>query len=175
MAPPRVPLKTERLTLRDLTEADVPALVTALGDFTVSGWLTVVPHPYSEADARGFIAATAGNPGYDGWGIEDRRGALVGVIGIADSLGYWIARPFQGRGYATEAAEALVGHYFATTGADSLGSGHFEGNHPSFHVLEKLGFLRDGDARVWSRAQGMEMVLHKMRLSREDWVARHGD
>lgn len=167
-------LTTERLRLRDLTEADVPALVAALDDFTVSGWLTVVPHPYTEADARGFIAATAGQPGHDGWGIEDRAGALVGVIGIHATLGYWIARPYQGRGYATEAAEAVVGHWFATTAADDLTSGHFEGNHPSFHVLEKLGFIRDGDTKVWSKAQGMEMVLHRMRLTREAWEARDG-
>lgn len=170
----RTPLTTERLVLRDLTEADVPALVAGLGPFEVAGWLTVVPHPYSAADAREFIARMALDPWLDGWGISDRSGALVGVIGISDTLGYWLARPFQGRGYATEAAEALVGHYFATTDAQDLGSGHFEGNYPSFHVLEKLGFVRDGDARVWSRAQGMEMTLHKMRLTRQRWEARHG-
>jgi RimJ/RimL family protein N-acetyltransferase len=170
----RAPLHTERLTLRNLTEADIPALVAALGEFTVSGWLTVVPYPYSDADARAFIERMAAEQGHDGWGIEDRSGALVGVIGISDSLGYWIARPFQGRGYATEAAEAVVGHWFASTGAQELGSGHFEGNYPSFHVLEKLGFRRDGDTRVWSKAQGMEMALHKMRLTREAWEARHG-
>lgn len=174
MTPERTPLRTERLVLRDLNEADVPALVSALGDFTVSGWLTVVPFPYSEADARAFIARMATAPGYDGWGIEDRSGALAGVIGIDETLGYWIGREHQGRGYATEAAEALVGHWFAATGAEALNSGHFDGNHPSFHVLEKLGFVRDGDARVWSRAQGMEMTLHRMRLTRARWEARHG-
>ncbi len=165
----RVPIRTERLVLRDLCEADVPALVDGLAPFEVSGWLTVVPHPYTEADARAFIAATAARPGHDGWGIEDRTGALVGVIGIAETLGFWLARPYQGRGYATEAARALVDHYFASTAAEDLVSGHFEGNHPSFHVLEKLGFRRDGDERVWSRAQGMDMVLHRMRLSRARW------
>lgn len=171
----RQPLLTERLTLRDLTEGDIPALVAGLAPFEVSGWLTVVPHPYTEADARDFIARMAHDPGFDGWGIEERRnGALAGVIGISDSLGYWLARPFQGRGYATEAAEALVGHFFAATDAAALTSGHFEGNYPSLHVLEKLRFVRDGDARVWSEAQGMKMVLHRMRLTRADWEARDG-
>jgi RimJ/RimL family protein N-acetyltransferase len=170
----RPPLHTERLTLRDLTEADIPALVEALGEFTVSGWLTVVPYPYSEADAREFIERMAAQQGHDRWGIEDRSGTLVGVIGISDSLGYWIARPFQGRGYATEAAEAVVGHYFASTGAAELGSGHFDGNHASRHVLAKLGFVPDGEEPVHSVAQGMEVVLKKMRLGREAWEARRG-
>lgn len=169
----RAPIRTERLVLRDLCEADVPGLVAGLAPFEVAGWLTVVPHPYTEADARAFIAATAARPGHDGWGIEDQTGALVGVIGIAETLGFWLGRPYQGRGYATEAALALVGHFFASTDADVLVSGHFEGNHPSFHVLEKLGFEPSGDARVWSRAQGMEMVLHRMRLSRARWDALH--
>jgi len=90
----RAPLHTERLTLRDLTEADIPALVEGLGEFTVSGWLTVVPFPYSEDDARAFIERMAADPGYDGWGIEDRTGALAGVIGIADTLGDWLARAY---------------------------------------------------------------------------------
>ena len=172
----REPLRTERLLLRDLTEADIPALVEGLSPFEVAGWLTVVPHPYSEADARWFIDKMAEEQRFDGWGIEERRsGALAGVIGISDTLGFWLARPFQGRGYATEAAEVLVGHYFAETGAEDLVSGHFEGNYPSFHVLEKLGFVRDGDSRVWSKAQGMEMTLHRMRLTRAAWEARHGD
>lgn len=171
----REPLRTERLELRDLTEADVPALVEGLAPFEVAGWLTVVPHPYAKADAQAFIASLAQDPGYDGWGIEERHtGALAGVIGISESLGYWLARPFQGRGYATEAARALVGHFFATSDAAALASGHFEGNYPSFHVLEKLGFVRDGDERVWSKAQGMEMVLHRMRLSRAGWEKRNG-
>lgn len=170
----RAPLHTERLVLRDLTEADIPALVAGLNEFTVSGWLTVVPYPYTEADARWFIDKMAEEQAHDGWGIEDRTGALAGVIGISETLGYWIARPYQGRGYATEAAEAVVGHYFASTDAGALGSGHFEGNYPSFHVLEKLGFVRDGDERVWSKAQGMEMTLHKMRLTGAAWEARHG-
>ncbi|GKY87919.1 GNAT family N-acetyltransferase [Sinisalibacter aestuarii] len=169
-----VTLLTERLTLRKLTEADIPALVAGLNDFTVSGWLTVVPYPYTEEDARGFVAHIAGEPdGFDGFAIV-AGGTVVGVIGIGDSLGYWLARAAQGRGYASEAAVALVSHYFAATGAERLASGYFEGNHPSCHVLDKLGFVPDGTARVKSRAQAMDMTLEKMILTRTAWEARHG-
>lgn len=174
MSEMRVTLATERLTLRPLTEADVPALVVALDDYNVSGWLTVVPFPYTEADARAFIGGLQTASRFDGYGIFDRTG-LVGGIGIAETLGYWIAWDAWGRGYATEAAEALVGHYFAETDAESLGSGHFEGNIPSAHVLEKLGFTHTGAVeRVKSRAQGIDMSLEKMMLTRASWETRSG-
>lgn len=172
MSDQSVTLRTERLTLRRLTEADVPALVVALDDYNVSGWLTVVPHPYTETDARGFVASLEAGPPYEGFGIFDKRG-LVGVVGIGETLGYWIAWDAQGRGYATEAAEALVGHYFETSGADELRSGHFEGNTPSAHVLAKLGFVYTGTTQcVKSAAQGIEITLEDMVLSRAAWEAR---
>lgn len=167
-----VTLRTERLTLRKLTQADIPALIAGLNDFDVSGWLTVVPWPYTEADARWFVAHVAAEQGLDGFAIEV-GGVVVGVVGITDSLGYWIARNSQGHGYATEAAGALVGHYFAVTEADRLGSGYFEGNHRSCHVLVKLGFEPDGEHVVKSRAQGIDMVLKKMVLTRSVWETRH--
>jgi len=174
MTGPRVTLTTERLTLRPLTEADVPALVVALDDYNVSGWLTVVPFPYTEDDARGYIAGLDGATPFDGYGIFDRTG-LVGGIGINPTLGYWMAWDAWGRGYATEAAEALVGHYFASTDATSVEAGHFEGNTPSAHVLAKLGFVYTGViSRVRSRAQGIEINLENMILSRDVWEARHG-
>ena len=170
----RVTLSTERLTLRPLTEADVPALVVALDDYNVSGWLTLVPFPYTEADARGFIAGLKTASPYDGYGIFDRNG-LVGGIGIDETLGYWMAWDAWGRGYATEAAEALVGHYFATSGAARLAAGHFEGNVPSAHVLAKLGFTYTGvTSKIRSRAQGIDMALENMVLTRAAWEARDG-
>jgi RimJ/RimL family protein N-acetyltransferase len=167
-----VTLRTERLTLRKLTMADMPALVAGLNDLAVSRWLTVVPHPYTDADARGFIGDVAQHPGYAGFGIEAAQG-LVGVVGISRSLGYWIARPAQAQGYASEAAAALVGHYFANTQARSLASGYFDGNAASARVLSRLGFAPCGEERVTSRAQGIEVSLKKMILRREVWEARN--
>jgi len=163
-------LSTERLTLRRLTEADIPALVAGLNDYAVSKWLTVVPFPYSEADARDFLTYLEQRGAYDGFGIHAPEG-LVGVVGIDASLGYWLARRAHGKGYMTEAARALVDHYFAATGANELGSGYFEGNAASRRVLTKLGFKPCGEEHVKSRAQGIEVKLKKLCLARADWEA----
>lgn len=165
-------LKTRRLSLRPLAHADAPAVARLLDDLDVSRWLTVVPHPYTEADAHDFIdhLEGAGTP-FDGMAIHGPEG-LAGVVGISTSLGYWLGRPFWGRGYATEAAGALVDHYFRESDAEVLTSGYFGGNVGSRGVLTKLGFRRDGARPEHCRATGGTVTLFSMRLTREGWAAR---
>ena len=141
-----------------------------LNDFEVSRWLSVVPYPYSRDDAREFLSFLEGADPLAALGIEARSG-LVGVVGIGDSLGYWLGRAHHGHGYMTEAARALVGHYFSTRDADHLTSGYFENNLASARVLEKLGFISNGHERVKSVAQDTEVLLKKVILPRESWEA----
>ncbi|MEJ2028289.1 MAG: GNAT family N-acetyltransferase [Maritimibacter sp.] len=168
-----VTLITERLTLRRLSDADIPAIVAGINDYDVSKWLTVVPYPYSEADAREFLGFLDTGPALEGFGIHAPEG-LVGVVGIGKTLGYWLARTAHGKGYMTEAAGALVGHYFDTTDAARLQSGYFVGNAASKNVLTKLGFVPDGEEQAMSVSQGIEVTLKKVALTREGWTARHG-
>ncbi|MEJ2002490.1 MAG: GNAT family N-acetyltransferase, partial [Maritimibacter sp.] len=154
-------IRTTRLTLRRLSEADIPAMVAGINDYDVSKWLTVVPYPYSEADAREFLDFLDTGPALEGFGVHAPEG-LVGVVGIGKTLGYWLARKAHGKGYMTEAAGALVAHYFRTTDAARLQSGYFDGNAASMNVLTKLGFVPDGEERAMSIAQGTEVTMKKV-------------
>jgi len=79
-------------------------------------------------------------------------------------MGYWIARPFWGRGYATEACSALV-EIARTLGLASLEGSHFTDNPASARVLEKLGFVPLGIvAPRMSCARGAEVPARLMRL-----------
>jgi RimJ/RimL family protein N-acetyltransferase len=173
MAVGRGSLTTARLTLRRLTSADMPALVAALNDYDVSKWLTVVPYPYTDADARAFLDHIADAPVLTALGIF-ADGRFAGVVGAGDGLGYWLARAEHAKGYMTEAAAAVTAQHFATTDSPVLTSGYFEGNAASARVLDKLGFVPDGQTLVKSRAQGAEVTLKKVVLTREAWEARHG-
>ncbi len=117
-------IKTDRLLLRPLGPADAPALVPLIGDYEVSRWLSVVPHPYTLADGETFVREIAGP-----W---DRAitlaGELIGVVGISGGLGYWLGRPFWGHGYMSEAAAALVGAWFAEDGASNTSDHRSEGS-----------------------------------------------
>ena len=166
----RTALRTERLVLRPLTRDDIPDLVAGLDDYDVSRWLTVVPYPYCPEDAEEFIAHLEAAGGFDGYGITREGGPVMGVVGIDESLGYWLGRAYHGQGYMTEAAAALVAHWFAESGAEALTSGYFTGNAASAAVLGKLGFRPTHDETVASRARGTTVTIHRMRLTRADWV-----
>jgi RimJ/RimL family protein N-acetyltransferase len=163
-------LQTARLLLRPLTARDAPALVTLLNDWEVVSWLSVVPYPYTIADADAFVG-TALADGERIWVID--AGGLVGVIGIGLEFGYWLARSAWGQGYATEAGQAVLALHFANPDAADVHSGYFPANARSARVLQKLGFVADGLRRIPCAARQTEMDSCAMLLTRAAWAARH--
>ncbi|MCG6884964.1 MAG: GNAT family N-acetyltransferase [Silicimonas sp.] len=163
-------LRTPRLTLRPLRETDADAIVDGAGNYDVSKWLAVVPYPYARQDALDFIARITREERWV-WGICDADG-LQGVIGIEDELGYWLARPAWGRGYAFEAALAVCDHWFSESDAGDLKAGYFEGNIRSRTILGRLGFRETGRRMRNARALAQDMATTEMLLTRADWNAR---
>jgi RimJ/RimL family protein N-acetyltransferase len=95
---------------------------------------------------------------------------LVGSVGLgrrpsgAVELGYWISRPFWGRGVATEACTALL-DIARALGLKQLEASHFIDNPASARVLDKLGFESTGIiAPRMSCARGAEVPARLMRL-----------
>jgi RimJ/RimL family protein N-acetyltransferase len=79
-------------------------------------------------------------------------------------MGYWIARPYWGRGLATEACGALI-DIARALGLASLEGSHFIDNPASARVLEKLGFEPLGIiAPRMSCARGEAVPARLMRL-----------
>ncbi|RVT82598.1 N-acetyltransferase [Rhodobacteraceae bacterium CCMM004] len=163
-------LTTPRLTLRPLGPEDAEALVAGVGNYDVSRWLAVVPYPYGRADAEAFLASSAAAPGR-AWAICDDDG-LQGVIAGHSELGYWLARPAWGKGYVTEAGDAVIDRWFADPRAPDLTSGHFEDNARSRRVLEKLGFAESGQGTREARALAQTVAARDMVLTRAAWRAR---
>ena len=93
-------LVTPRLVLRPVGVQDKAAVVEGLGDLAVSGWLSVVPHPYTPGDFDSFLADFA-HPGAT-WTIEE-SGAFCGILGLESATlgdrsgGCGSASPFRGR------------------------------------------------------------------------------
>jgi len=164
--------RTERLLLRPGFPEDAPALAVAIGDRAVARNLAVVPWPYTLRDAEAFLASPH-DPVLPSFLVFERTGGaprLVGSCGLARrpsgavEMGYWIARPYWGRGFATEACGALI-EIAATLGLASLEGSHFLDNPASARVLEKLGFEPLGIvAPRMSCARGAEVPARLMRL-----------
>jgi RimJ/RimL family protein N-acetyltransferase len=168
--------RTERLLLRPGWAEDAPALATAIADEMIVRNLATAPWPYRLRDAEAFLAQPR-DPVLPSFLIFERTAGeprLVGSCGLgrrpsgAVELGYWIARPFWGRGIATEAATALI-EIARTMGFTRLEGSHFLDNPASGRVLEKLGFEPLGiTAPRMSCARGTETQARLLRLQLVD-------
>ena len=162
--------RTDRLTLRALREGDLQDVVRYAGDYEVSKWLTHVVHPYTMDDATAFLMRVkAGELGML-WVITDQVG-FVGIISIGGELGYWSAPRVWGKGYMTEAGQAIVAHHFATSDDPLIKSSHFVANRGSRRVLQKLGFTDVGGKVHFSQARNADVDGRRMELARERWEA----
>lgn len=143
--------RTERLLLRPGWPEDAATLTAAIADEGIVRNLARAPWPYGEDDARTFLSGWADAP-LPRFLMVQRTAAqprLIGCIGLdpaddgATELGYWIARPFWGLGYATEAGRHMI-DLARTLGIRRLSAGHFADNPASGSVLRKLGFRPTG-------------------------------
>jgi RimJ/RimL family protein N-acetyltransferase len=164
--------RTPRLLLRPGFPEDAPALAVAIADEAIARNLATLPWPFRMRDAEAFLASPR-DPVLPSLLIFERTGGaprLVGSCGLgrrpsgAVEIGYWIARPFWGRRFASEACAALV-EIARTLGLGSLEGSHFLDNPASARVLEKLGFEPLGlVAPRMSCARGGEAPARLMRL-----------
>ncbi len=167
-------IRSERLFLRPGWPEDWQELLGRIADESVVKNLASVPWPYTAEDARSF----AGQP-------QDQRcphffvtlptisgpAELVGCVGLGRiagevELGYWIAREHWGRGFATEAARAVL-RLAKVLGHRAVVAGHYIDNPASGAVLRKVGFAPTGKLRQrFSLARGYEeqSVEHRIEL-----------
>ena len=94
--------------------------------------------------------------------IDEGR-TLVGAVtlsnvrrGVAETgtLGYWIGRPFAGRGHTTAAVRGVVGFAFDRVKLHRLEAACLPTNLASRRVLEKSGFRNEGRARAYLKING---------------------
>ena len=156
-----VELRSERLTLRARTDADTPAIIAGLNDWDVVRYLTVVPYPYTAADAQDWQSRTrSSGPGRAHFVIDLQGTGLIGIVSLDEHLGYWLARPHHGHGYMTEACVALLDWHFGIVPDDLVESALHAGNDASWRVLHKLGFVETGQSQMKFVRSQQKDVLH---------------
>ena len=159
-------LATDRLLLRPFTRADAPEVQRFAGDYEVASRALALPYPYPDGAAETWIVSLA--PGFEQGDqvvyAVTRRGepGLVGAVGLVEidhshgraELGYWIARPCWDRGYATEAARAVIGYGFSALGLHRVYAMHFSRNPASGRVMAKCGMVHEAHLREHVRKWG---------------------
>jgi RimJ/RimL family protein N-acetyltransferase len=170
-------LTTQRLLLRAPRAADAKAIASLINDRRIAENTARIPHPYAVADAQAFVAESNRDPGAPSLLITLADGTLIGGCGIQvldgrdPELGYWIGVPHWGRGYATEAARALIDHAFGALGCERLAGRARVSNPASHRVLEKCGFQWSGVSLIRIRALKSSAPVDCFRLDRGLWAS----
>lgn len=174
-------LQTERLILRPWDETDAESLYEYAKDPDVgpiAGWpahtsvevsLSVIRNVFQveecyaicERDGDKAIGAISLKMG-DSTDMTDREDEC--------ELGYWLGKPFWGRGYMPEAAEEILRHGFEDLGMTTIWCGYYDGNQKSKRVQEKVGFryhhtCDEVDVPLMNEVR----VGHTNFMTREDW------
>jgi RimJ/RimL family protein N-acetyltransferase len=171
-------LETERLTLRAPRLEDAKTIAALANDRRIAENTLRVPHPYGIADAQSFLTTANATDDETVFLITTRNAATaIGACGIArldgetPEIGYWLGVPFWGKGYATEAARALIDHAFGNLGYDVLLGGARVSNPASRRVLEKCGFQWTGVGLYRIRAIKSSAPVDRFRLDRRLWAS----
>jgi ribosomal-protein-alanine N-acetyltransferase len=145
-------------------------------DWEVTRMLSMASFPPNRADIRRWFAdhAREWQAGQAYRFAIELQGSMIGVADIDEirehegSLGYWFERSEWGRGYAYEAAYAVVRFAREHAGRLKLTAGHAYDNPASGRILCKLGFrLVDGISR-FSRPRGETIMQHRYVLTFSD-------
>ena len=182
---PDWPVETSRLTLRPFIAADFEAIYAMRSDAEVVRYL--YEEPMSPEEARELlarrIAATAWASEGDWLGaavVERASGLTVGDVGLywvserdrTAEVGFTFDPRYQGRGFATEAAGALVDWAFSAAGMHRVIGRAEARNAASARVLEKLGMRREAHLveNEWVKGEWQSEIVYAV-LDRE-WVHR---
>ena len=150
----------DQVHLSEFCSSDKDALREHLNDRDLYDRTLRIPFPYTDADADDWLALVAkitqqqGRPVH--WAIRTDDDALIGGCGFDGfqvgkshraEVGYWLAKPFWGRGIMTAVVQRLCQHAFDEFGLVKITAHVFTHNPVSARVLEKCGFQQEGFLR----------------------------
>lgn len=156
---PDPPLRGASIWLRPWGRQDVPAIVAACADPSISRWSPNIPFPYSDNDALKWLDSQeprqlAGD-GFELAVVQSESAEVLGAIDIGNvnamlhtaSVGYWLASEARGRGHMSNAVRLLARWAFDQLGLARLDLTTDPENEASQHVAERCGFRREGHLR----------------------------
>ncbi len=167
----RPSLTTERLELRRFTAADLEPLLAVFADAEVMRYVGAERRPLRRSQVSALMSRVRADWSEHGFGLlaitERETGRLVGEAGLQYleegpdiELGYTLGRAAWGRGYATEAARAILRWGFAGLRLHRIVAVADPANAASLRVLEKLGMTELGLRECY----GAVMVEHALSL-----------
>ncbi|MGI9605979.1 MAG: GNAT family N-acetyltransferase [Acidimicrobiales bacterium] len=179
-------IRTDRLIIRAVTASDAPALAARRSDPEVAKYQDwSLPFTLADADRICEAVAALVEPPDDEWfmaTITRHDGEILGDFGMqlgfsgrTAEIGYTFARDQWGNGFAVEAVGALVDHLLFERSVQRVGATLHPDNIRSAHVLERSGFLFEGQTRRshWDDEGSTDAWIYGLtREDRTDWRVR---
>ena len=177
-------LETQRLILRNISEADIDDITRICQDPEIYEHTLLIPSPYTRVNAEHWVDMISknraeGKAGHD-FGIHLKENdRLVGVISLApknrhddSETGYWLDKDYRNQGIMTESLKAVIAFGFKN-GCHRVSACHFASNPRSGRVMEKAGMKREGLHResLKKNDQYMDDVVYGIL----DWEFREND
>lgn len=177
-------IRTSRLVLRPLERAHLDVMLPLIAAREVAATTLRIPHPYTRKDAEEYFNAME---------AEIDKGKMLrlsifiapsmnaadeycGSVGLhierehgRAEIGYWIGVPYWGRGYCSEAAQAVVAYGFAELGLNRIFATVFAGNSASRRVAERAGMKYEGCMRQHVNKWGRLLDVEIYGLLAADW------
>ena len=155
-----MPIRTPRLLLRPKQVGDGAITSAAVAETwdELHKWMRWAENREAftvesmEIRNRHVMASFILREGIELIGVEVATGTAVIWCGLHDidwqgrqcDTGYWVRKSAQGRGFATEAANALVRYAIGALGMRRIGLTYSGGNEASRRIAERLGFSLEG-------------------------------
>ena len=141
-----------QIGLRPWGERDAPSLAFFANDISIAENLRAgFPSPYTLDDAKAYIAfCHEQDPAKNLSLAITADDTAVGSIGVfcRDSgtaeLGYWLGKPYRGKGIMTQMVKEVCGLAFRRFAVDEIFAEPYAWNAASQRVLEKAGFVCSG-------------------------------
>jgi RimJ/RimL family protein N-acetyltransferase len=143
--------------LSEFRAADEAACVEYLNEREIYDRTLRIPYPYTAADFQAWLKTVEQTTGQQGrpvqWAIRNDRDLLIGACGFdrlqigkshRAEIGYWLAKPYWGRGIMTSVVNRLCEVAFAEFGLAKIFAHVFSYNPASARVLAKCGFEQEG-------------------------------
>jgi RimJ/RimL family protein N-acetyltransferase len=151
---------TDRIHLSDFSPTDEAACIQHLKAKEIYDRTLRIPYPYTQADFATWLEIVEQTSKQQGqtvhWAIRDETESLIGGCGFDSlqngkshraELGYWLAKPYWGRGIMTAVVRRLCELAFAEFGVTKITAYVFADNLASAKVLAKCGFEQEGYLR----------------------------
>lgn len=182
-------IETARLVLRPPAQDDLPFVLNEMntpGVMRYLGGKTRSADEIAESVAADIAAFAAG--AWRRWTVYRREdGARIGRVGLfvvhtdaapaalqgQNEIGWMLAEAHQGQGFATEAAQAVLGHGFAQLAFPTIHAQTSDSNTESTRMMARLGFSRAEEFDYFDPAYpAADNPTTVYRLAREAWSAR---